>query len=114
LQFVGRRVQRVARGSGRKEHEVKELINKFGMMRNMMMQLGQSTGLLGKIPGIKQVQQMKQLAGIDIEQLMGAMGPMGPGGGGSSRPPARSFDRAKLKKKRQAAKKARKQSKKKR
>ena len=57
------RVKRVARGSGRKENEVNELLNRFAMMRQMMMQIGVSTGLLGKIPGFKQFAQMKKLAG---------------------------------------------------
>ena len=113
LVFDSRRVARVARGSGRKELEVKELINKFGMMRQMMMELGQSTGLLGKLPGFKQLGQMKRLAGLDMNQLMGMAGPMGMGGGGSSRPPARAVDRFKEKRKRQLQKKARKAGKKK-
>src|SRR5262249_38425527 len=46
-----RRVRRVASGSGRTEVEVKELLHKFASMRQMMVQLGASTGLLGKIPG---------------------------------------------------------------
>ena len=41
----------------RNDHEtavvVADLLNRFAMMRQMMMQLGQSTGLLGKIPGFK-------------------------------------------------------------
>jgi signal recognition particle subunit SRP54 len=72
------RVKRVARGSGRSEPEVKELLHKFAMMRQMMVQLGASTGLLGKIPGFKQVSQMKKLANMDINALMAAGG--GPGG----------------------------------
>src|SRR5262249_29269075 len=45
------RVKRVARGSGRQDNEVKELLNKFAMMRQMMLQMGAQSGLLGKIPG---------------------------------------------------------------
>jgi signal recognition particle subunit SRP54 len=72
------RVKRVARGSGRTEPEVKELLHKFAMMRQMMVQLGASTGLLGKIPGFKQFNQMKKLAGLDLGAIMGDGG----GGGG--------------------------------
>ena len=43
-----KRVQRVAKGSGRKETEVKELLNKFAMMRQMMTQMGAQSGLLGQ------------------------------------------------------------------
>ena len=74
------RVKRIAAGSGRKENEVKELLQKFAQMRQMMVQLGASTGLMGKIPGLKQFQQMKRLANMDINALMGAGG--GGGGGG--------------------------------
>jgi len=38
---------RVARGSGREEEEVTALLDRFTMMRAMMMQIGRSTGLLG-------------------------------------------------------------------
>jgi signal recognition particle subunit SRP54 len=71
------RVKRVARGAGRQEHEVKELLNKFAMMRQMMLQMGAQTGLLGKIPGFRQIAQMRQMskmAGIDMGQIMGAAG----------------------------------------
>ena len=77
------RVIRVAKGSGRGENEVKELLQKFATMRQMMVQLGASTGLMGKIPGFKQFSQMKKLANMDINALMGAGGavPAGAGGG---------------------------------
>ena len=64
------RVKRIANGSGRKESEVKELLQKFGAMRQMMVQLGASSGLMGKIPGFKQFSQMKKLAGMDLGALM--------------------------------------------
>jgi signal recognition particle subunit SRP54 len=66
-----KRVTRVASGSGRKETEVKELLHKFAMMRQMMVQLGASTGLLGKIPGFKQFAQMKKLANMDLGNVFG-------------------------------------------
>ena len=47
------RVRRIAKGAGRKESEVKELLQKFASMRQMKVQLGASTGLMGKIPGFK-------------------------------------------------------------
>jgi signal recognition particle subunit SRP54 len=74
--FDARRVKRVASGSGRKENEVKELLQKFAQMRQMMVQLGASTGLMGKIPGMKQFSQMKKLANMDIGALMGGEGGM--------------------------------------
>ncbi|MBT8496282.1 MAG: signal recognition particle protein, partial [Deltaproteobacteria bacterium] len=74
--FDPSRVKRIAGGSGRKENDVKELLQKFSSMRQMMVQLGASTGLMGKIPGLKQFSQMKKLAGLDLGALMGG------GGGG--------------------------------
>ena len=74
--FNPSRVKRVSRGSGRTEIEVKELLQKFAQMRQMMVQLGASTGLMGKIPGMKQFSQMKKLANMDINALMGAGGGM--------------------------------------
>ena len=68
------RVKRVSKGSGRTEQEVKDLLQKFAQMRQMMVQLGASTGLMGKIPGMKQFSQMKKLANMDINALMSAGG----------------------------------------
>jgi signal recognition particle subunit SRP54 len=73
------RVRRISKGSGRAETEVKELLQKFATMRQMMVQLGASTGLMGKIPGMKQFSQMKKLANMDLGAIMGAEGGM-PGG----------------------------------
>ena len=78
--FNPSRVKRVSKGSGRTETEVKELLQKFAQMRQMMVQLGASTGLMGKIPGFKQFSQMKKLANMDINALM-AGGGMPPGFG---------------------------------
>jgi signal recognition particle subunit SRP54 len=50
-----RRLPRISRGSGRKEHEVKALLNTFAMMRQMMVTMGAQSGLLGKIPGFRQL-----------------------------------------------------------
>ena len=131
------RVKRIAGGSGRSETEVKELLQKFGAMRQMMVQLGASTGLMGKIPGLKQFSQMKKLAGMDLGAIMGAeSGGMLPGMAGAgampgmqvpgappgftppgtpSGPPsaaARAGSRAKKKNKRKQEKAARKKSRK--
>jgi signal recognition particle subunit SRP54 len=90
--YDGRRVKRIASGCGRSEDEVKELLQKFGAMRQMMVQLGASTGLLGKIPGFKQFSQMKRLAGLDLGAIMGGggmppgMAAAGAGAGGGMMP----------------------------
>ncbi|MBI5477868.1 MAG: signal recognition particle protein, partial [Deltaproteobacteria bacterium] len=107
--FNASRIKRVANGSGHKEHEVKELINKFAMMRQMMMQIGVSSGLLGKIPGLKNLAQMRKFMGLDLKQMMGAAAPVDPDRK-VFRPGARNEDRAKQKKKRKEARKQRKKS----
>lgn len=114
------RVSRVAAGCGRKDSEVKELLYKFATMRGMMMELGQSQGLLGKIPGLKQFNRMRKMAGMDMDQVMESMqgmmpgpeGPMAADGGKKFRPPRRAADRTKAKNKRKAARAARKKAKK--
>jgi signal recognition particle subunit SRP54 len=101
------RLRRVARGSGHRENEVADLLNRFAMMRQLMMQIGQSTGLLGKIPGFKQLAQMKKFAGIDVNQLAGMMNTPSPERG-HFQAPKRNVDKAKEKRKRKDARKARK------
>jgi signal recognition particle subunit SRP54 len=107
------RLKRVARGSGHKENEVADLLNRFGMMRQMMMQIGQSSGLLGKIPGFKQFAQMKKFAGIDVNQLASMMNTPS-AERGHFQAPKRSVDRGKEKRKRKDARKARKMGRKRR
>jgi signal recognition particle subunit SRP54 len=74
------RIVRVARGSGRSEREVAELIERFTMMRNMMGGIGQSAGLLSKIPGMQKLAGMKRMRDA---VRMGGLENMGmPGMGG--------------------------------
>jgi signal recognition particle subunit SRP54 len=115
-----RRLRRIAKGSGRKEYEVKELLNKFAMMRQMMVAMGAQSGLLGKIPGFRQLSQMRQMTkmagGIDIGQIMNAAG-MQAGERRFSVPrvtTASATDRNKEKRKRKEARKQRKKAKKRR
>jgi len=101
------RLARVARGSGRRDQEVADLLNRFAMMRQMMMQIGMSTGLLGKIPGFKQLAQAKKLMGLDVNQLANMM--QTPSAErGHFQAPKRNVDRMKEKRKRKDARKARK------
>ena len=109
--YYAPRVRRVARGAGRQENEVKELLHKFATMRSMMLQMGASSGLLDRMPGFRQLSQMKKLAGIDINQIMQAAG---------MERVARKFsvpkanpDKNKEKRKRKEARKQRKKSRKK-
>ena len=103
----------MARGSGRKETEVADLLNRFATMRQMMMQIGMSTGLLGKIPGFKQLAQLKKFAGVDVNQLASMMNTPS-AERGHFQAPKRNVDKGKEKRKRKEARKARKSSRKKR
>jgi len=106
------RIRRVAKGAGRKESEVKELINKFATMKGMMLQLGASSGLFGKIPGLKQLSQMRQLAGMDMGKLMEVAGMKPPEPEKKKfRPPVSSQARAKAKHKRKLQRQSRKKHK---
>jgi signal recognition particle subunit SRP54 len=73
------RAQRIAKGSGTKVEAVNELVQKFLFMRQMMGGLGQNLGMMGKIPGLKQMAMAK-----NMKKAMGGMGgfPGMPGMGG--------------------------------
>jgi signal recognition particle subunit SRP54 len=105
------RIKRVAKGSGRKETDVIELLQKFALMRQMMLTMGAQTGILGKIPGFRSLAKMKQIAGMDIQSIMNAAG-MQPVEMRHSAPRP-NIDKAKEKRKRKLAKSARKNNKKK-
>ena len=92
--FVDSRVERVAKGSGRDEEEVRALVGRFLAMRDMFGMLGDlmgGGGMLSKIPGLKQIKQlgaMRKLAKdpAAMQALMGGGGMPGmpgmPGMGG--------------------------------
>jgi len=107
------RCARVAKGSGHTDIQVMELINKFAMMKTMMLQMGSSAGLIGKIPGLKQLNQMKQMAGVDMDKLMEMSGMAAPEAPRHKvKPPKKKVSRAKVKAKRRAARKSRKKKRK--
>jgi signal recognition particle subunit SRP54 len=54
------RVTRIAKGSGNPEKAVSELVQKFLFMRQMMEGIG-NMGMLGKIPGMKNLKMAKNL-----------------------------------------------------
>jgi signal recognition particle subunit SRP54 len=75
------RVKRISKGSGQPEVGVQELVQKFLFMRQMMTSLSGNLGLLGKIPGLKQVAAARKLkkamagAGMpNLGELLGGMG----------------------------------------
>ncbi len=99
------RASRIARGSGRRSQDVRDLIQRFGQMRDMMSALGSGGGgLLSRIPGMGKLAGVPE--GLDPTALLGG-GPVA-GAGLSRREDARR--RARQKGKRKQARKARKKN----
>jgi signal recognition particle subunit SRP54 len=66
------RIKRIARGSGRTEKEVKALLKQYNAMRMVMKQVGSSPGLLSRLPGVKNLMNLRQLQGKGMEDVLGA------------------------------------------
>jgi len=66
------RIKRVARGSGRTEKEVRDLLKHYQTMRAVMRTVGDAPGLLSRLPGIKQLAQLRQLQGKGMGDVLGA------------------------------------------
>jgi signal recognition particle subunit SRP54 len=88
------RASRIARGSGRRSRDVRNLVNRFEQMRGMMEQLGSRGGLLSKVPGLGNLAGAGA-GGLDPTALLGSGG----GGGPSQREVARRKSRQKGKRK---------------
>jgi signal recognition particle subunit SRP54 len=81
------RVKRISKGSGQPEPGVSELVQKFLFMKQMIGNVGQNMGMLGKIPGMKQVNMARNMK----KAMAGGM-PMGmPGMGGMPGMPGMGF-----------------------
>jgi signal recognition particle subunit SRP54 len=122
------RIRRVARGSGRNEREVADLLQRFAFMKQMMGSIGQQAGMLSKLPGMKQLAAANRLkdavrmggAGLEANPMMANLADQlleaaiaGEGGGaGSSSAKRRPIDRSKRKNLRKQQKKSRKKSRK--
>jgi signal recognition particle subunit SRP54 len=75
------RASRIARGSGRKPHEVRNLVAQFMAMKKMMSRFSESSGLMGRIPGLKKLDQMSQMRklmseGVDEQGMEGLLSGM--------------------------------------
>lgn len=124
------RLKRVAKGSGRGEKEVAELLQRFVFMRQMMGDIGQQAGMLSKMPGMKQLAAARRLkdavstkglehnpmmAGLADQLLEAAVaedGSMAGMGGGNAPTRRKPVDKSKKKKQRQMRKKSRRKSRK--
>jgi len=67
------RQRRVALGSGRQPKEVADLQQRFGAMREMMARVGQNQSWMSKIPGMKTVDQYRQLKNMDLNEVFGSI-----------------------------------------
>ena len=66
------RLKRIARGSGRTEKDVKDLLKQYNAMRAVMKQVGSAPGLLSRLPGVKNLMQLRKLQGKGMEDVLGA------------------------------------------
>jgi signal recognition particle subunit SRP54 len=73
------RITRVARGAGRQDKDVVDLLQRFSFMRQMMGDIGQQAGLLAKIPGLKQLAHARRLqdavrtTGLETNPMMSTL-----------------------------------------
>ncbi len=65
------RIKRIAKGSGRSEKEVKDLLKQYNAMRGVMKQIGSAPSLLSRLPGVKQLMQLRKLQGKGMEDVLG-------------------------------------------
>jgi signal recognition particle subunit SRP54 len=100
------RASRIARGSGRRSKDVRELIERFVQMREMMGNLGKKGGLLSRMAGTGPFAGAGIPEDMDPGSLMAAMGGGGLSGGGPSLRAA-AKKRSQSKGKRKQARKAR-------
>ena len=61
--------RRIARGAGRHPMEVGQLLQRFGMMRKVMKQIGDSPGLLTRLPGFRQIAQLMRAEAFAVQLL---------------------------------------------
>ncbi|HSN92860.1 MAG TPA: signal recognition particle protein [Anaeromyxobacteraceae bacterium] len=65
------RVKRIARGAGRTEKDVRDLLKQYHAMRGVMRQIGSAPGLLARMPGVRQLMQLRKLQGKGMEDVLG-------------------------------------------
>lgn len=73
------RTTRIAKGSGNPEQQVTAVVQQFLFMKQMMGNVGQDMGLMGKIPGLKGVANMRKLRKMMKKGQLPDMGGMGGG-----------------------------------
>lgn len=74
-----RRIERVAKGSGRDVRDVVDLLQRFAFMKQMMGDIGHQAGLLARIPGLKQLAAARRLqdavrtTGLETNPMMSSL-----------------------------------------
>lgn len=101
------RARRIARGSGRKVAEVKDLLLRFHAMREVMKQVGKRPSLLARLPGFREALELAKSRGEDVSDLLPEERPSGFFGGRRLSPAEKERRRRKEKLARQQRKKAR-------
>jgi signal recognition particle subunit SRP54 len=66
------RIKRIARGSGRTDKEVKDLLKQYNAMKAVMKTVGSAPGLLSRLPGIKNLMGLRKMQGKGMEDVLGA------------------------------------------
>jgi signal recognition particle subunit SRP54 len=80
------RQRRIGRGAGLNNKHVKELMERFRMARTMMKEMGKASGLMGKVPGLKQAANMRRLKrqGMNMDpSMLSGLGDLAGGGAGA-------------------------------
>jgi signal recognition particle subunit SRP54 len=110
-----RRMKRIAKGSGRKVPEVKDLLQRFDTMREVMKRVGKQPSLLSRLPGFKEALDLAKSRGEDVSDLMPPEMPQGGGwGAGYGAPRLTQAEKDRRRKKEKAARKQRQKARKKR
>jgi signal recognition particle subunit SRP54 len=65
------RVKRIAKGSGRTEKDVRALLKQYHAMKAVMKTVGSAPGLLSRLPGIKNLMNLRQMQGKGMEDVLG-------------------------------------------
>ena len=65
------RIKRVARGSGRSDKDVRDLLKHYHSMRGVMKAVGSAPGLLSRLPGIRQLVSLRKAKGQGLEDILG-------------------------------------------
>jgi signal recognition particle subunit SRP54 len=112
------RIERIGRGSGHGKKDVKGLLERFTMARVMMKEMGRATGMMARIPGLREAAGLRRLKrqGVSmdpamlssLQNLAASAGDAGGGGLGGLGLPGMEGPRRKLgdPSKRKAARKA--------